>query len=82
MLGNFSSRPEACCRGARDIRGEHQERFRPGLPIIACPLARPYTFVLQGIPDLLGNGQEMGKASPPSQIPSSHSPNLDPPKPR
>lgn len=41
LLGNFSSRPEVCCRGARDTRGEHQERFWPGLPIIACPLARP-----------------------------------------
>lgn len=66
LLGNFSSRPEACCRGARDLRGEHQERFRPGLPIIACPLARP-TFVLQGIPDLSATGRKWkgkGKASP------------------
>lgn len=27
LLGNFRNRPEVCGRGARDTRGEHQERF-------------------------------------------------------
>lgn len=43
---------------------------------------RDPTFVLQGIPDLLGNGAGNGKGQPPSQFPSFHSPNLDPPQPR
>lgn len=80
LLGNFSTCPEVCCRGARDTRGEHQERFAYyRLPAGETGLFYGHSRSLSS--SNTGEGTESkGKASP--SPPPSNLPNLEAPQPR